>query len=69
MFCEGVNPVKWKVSKSLCVAFFFFASPYSLQNLSSPKRDLARHPDSGSWRLNHQTTREFPAWFAFGLDV
>ena len=46
--------------KLLTVHIFFLASPYSMQNLTSPTRDQTHAPQSLSKSLKHWTTPEFP---------
>ena len=40
--------------------FFFLATPHSLLDLSSPKRDGTCTLALEAWSLNHWTTREVP---------
>ena len=57
----AVNALLWQLES------FFFATPHSLWDLSSPTRDRSRPPVVEAQNPNPQTTREFPA-NAFRMD-
>ena len=58
--CEGTWAMRRAILFYFIIIIIILAIPHSMQDLSSPTRDLTRTAAVEAWNLNHWTIREVP---------